>query len=97
MVKKVIWSPRAIASFDTIIKYLQKEWTEKEIIKLVTSTQKVLLKIASGSITFRTSSKQGIHEVLITKHNLLIYRIKKNQIELLVFYDTRRHPKKRRF
>ncbi len=97
MAKKIIWSTRAIASFDRIIKYLEKDWTEKEIEKLILKTQKALQQIESGSINFKSSGKKNIHEVLITKHNLLIYRIKKNQIDLLVFYDTRQHPKKKSF
>lgn len=97
MAKKIIWSTKADHSFDRIIKYLQKEWTQKEIEKLILNTQKVLRQIESGSIKFKSSGKKDIHEVLVTKHNLLIYRIKKNQIELLVFYDTRQHPKKKKF
>lgn len=97
MAKKIIWSTKAIASFDRIIKYLEKKWTRKEIEKLISNTQKVLQQIESGSIKFKSSGKKNIHEVLITKHNLLIYRLKKGQIDLLVFYDTRQHPKKKRF
>jgi plasmid stabilization system protein ParE len=97
MAKKIIWSTRATTSFDKIIKYLEKEWTKKEIGKLVSNTQKVLQQIESESIKFRTSGKKDIHEVLVTKHNLLIYRIKKNRIDLLIFYDTRQHPKKKKF
>jgi plasmid stabilization system protein ParE len=97
MAKKIIWSSRAISSFDKIINYLEKEWTQREIAKLVSNTQKVLEQIESGSIKFKSSGRRDIHEVLITKHNLLIYRLKKNQIDLLVFYDTRQHPKKKKF
>lgn len=97
MAKEIIWSLRATTSFDRIINYLEKEWTKKEIEKLISNTKKVLQQIESESIKFRSSGKKDIHEVLITKHNLLIYRIKKNQIDLLVFYDTRRHPKKKKF
>ena len=97
MAKKIIWSTRAVNSFDKIIKYLEKNWTKKEIEKLILTTQKVLQQIESESIKFKSSGKKDIHEVLITKHNLLIYRLKKNQIDLLVFYDTRQHPKKKKF
>jgi len=95
MAKKIIWSTRAIASFDKIIAYLEKHWTPREIEKLILRTQKVLQQIESESIKFKSSGKMNIHEVLVTKHNLLIYRQKKNQIELIVFYDTRQHPKKK--
>jgi len=95
MAKKVIWSTRATASFDKIITYLEKNWTRKEIEKLISNTQKVLQQIESGSVKLKGSGKKDVHEVLITKHNLLIYRLKRNQIDLLVFYDTRQHPKKK--
>ena len=41
--------------------------------------------------------KQNIHEVLITKHNLLLYQINETElkVELLAFFDTRQHPKKK--
>ena len=97
MAKKIIWSSKALASFDRIIKHLEKDWTAKEIEKLILNTKKVLQQIESGSVKFRSSGKRDIHEVLVTKHNLLIYRLKKNQIDLLVFYDTRQHPKKKKF
>ena len=97
MAKKIIWSLKAIASFDKIVIYLEKNWTAREIEKLVSNTQKTLQQIESEAIKFRSSGKKNIHEVLITKHNLLIYRVKKNQIDLIVFYDTRQDPKKKRF
>jgi len=97
MAKKVIWSSRAIASFDKIIDYLEKEWTEKDVRNFIFKTQKTITQIESDTILFRTSGKRNIHEVLVSKHNLLLYRIRKNHIDLLVFYDTRRHPKKKKF
>ncbi len=95
MAKEVIWSKRAILSFDRIIDYLKIKWTEKKINALVFSTNKVIGQITSGTVQFRQSSKLNIHEVLVTKHNLLIYHITDNQIQLLVFYDTRQHPKRK--
>jgi hypothetical protein len=37
----------------------------------------------------------GIYEALITKHNLLLFRIEGNRIELLTFFDTRQNPNKK--
>lgn len=45
MAKKIIWSARAIAGFDKIIRYLEKEWTKKEIEKLLINTQKFYDKL----------------------------------------------------
>ncbi len=66
MAKKIIWSTRASLSFDKIIAYLEKEWSVKEIQKLIINTEKVLQQIESESIKFRSSGKKDIHEVLVT-------------------------------
>jgi hypothetical protein len=63
---------------------------------LISNTENVPKQIESGTVNFKSSGKKGIHQVLITKHNLLIYRLNKDRIELLVFYDTRQHPKKKK-
>jgi len=97
MVKKVVWSFRAKSSFDRVIAYLQKNWTEREIVKFVNQTTKTIDLIQSGVVTHRSSGKKQIYEVLVTKHNLLIYRVSKFKYELLVFYDTRQHPKKKKY
>lgn len=96
MAKKVIWSKRAITSFDRVIAYLKEDWTEKEILKFVNQTNKILGLIQSDFVKFKRSGKVDLYEVLITKHNLLIYRDNSDRIELLVFYDTRQNPKKKK-
>jgi len=42
---------------------------------------------------FRRSAKMDIYEALITKPNLLLYKVTGNRIELLTFFDTRQRPK----
>lgn len=93
--KVIIWSLRATKSFERIIDYLKHNWTDKEIEKFIKATNSVLQKLENNQVHFRSSGKRQVHEVLITKHNLLIYRIHKTEIQLLVFFDTRQHPKKK--
>jgi plasmid stabilization system protein ParE len=95
MEKEVIWSKRAVKSYNKILKYLEENWNEKQIDSFIFKTEKTLLQIASNTIKFRSAGKFEVHEVLVTKHNLLIYRIKNKKIELVSFYDTRQHPKKK--
>ena len=83
-------------SFDRVIAYLKEDWTEKEILKFVNQTNKILGLIQSDFVKFKRSGKVDLYEVLITKHNLLIYRDNSDRIELLVFYDTRQNPKKKK-
>jgi len=95
MGKEIIWSARAIESFNRVIEYLETNWTEKQINSFVEKTEHTLRIIGSGKVKFKSSKKKNIFEVLVTKHNLLLYRDKKNKVELILFYDTRQHPKKK--
>lgn len=65
MAKKIIWSKRAISSFDRVIDYLQEDWTEKEILKFINQTNKILGLIQSDFVKFKRSGKVDVYEVLI--------------------------------
>jgi plasmid stabilization system protein ParE len=97
MAYKVIWSPKAEKTFDIVIDYLQRNWTNKQIKTFITETQWVLRMLTKNPYMFRGSEKENIHETLITKHNLVLYQInnKEKKVELLSFFDTRKDPKKK--
>lgn len=39
---KIVWSPKSEQTFDKIISYLAKNWTEKEIKHLTLETERVI-------------------------------------------------------
>ena len=92
---QIIWLPKAEIRYQEIIEYLEYNWNDKVIEKFIAQTEKVLSQIKQRPTLFRRSAKMNIHEVLITKHNLLIYRINGSKIELFTFFDTRQEPKKK--
>jgi plasmid stabilization system protein ParE len=97
MAYKVIWSPQAELTFENVITYLTENWTNKQIENLLVRTNKLINLISKNPFLFKGSVKQNMHEVLITKHNLLLYQINETElkVELLAFFDTRQHPKKK--
>jgi plasmid stabilization system protein ParE len=97
MAYKVIWSPQAEITFENVITFLSENWTNKQIENLLARTNKLINLISKNPFLFKGSEKQNIHEVLITKHNLLLYQINETElkVELLAFFDTRHHPKKK--
>ncbi|CAN5364102.1 hypothetical protein BH10BAC1_BH10BAC1_03020 [soil metagenome] len=95
MAKEVKWTSEAQDTFDKIIAYLEVKWTDKEVSNFINSTNKIIFYISENSQMFRESKKQNIREAVVTKHNLLLYRIKPKHIELLTFWDTRKNPKKK--
>ncbi len=95
MVKEIRWTKEALDTFENVISYLDKNWTEKEILNFIISSNKVIDFIAEYPNMFRKTTKQNVREALITPHNLLIYKIYPHHIDLLVFWDTRKNPKKK--
>jgi plasmid stabilization system protein ParE len=41
MAYQIIWLPKAEHRFDEFILYLQKNWTEKEVIKFIERTEQL--------------------------------------------------------
>lgn len=98
MAYKVTWSPKAVKTFNNVINYLEKNWTEKEIRNFVRLTDKVAHIISKSPYLFRSSEKNNVFEVLVTKHNLLLYQVNEEskKVQLLAFFDTRQDPKKKK-
>ena len=98
MVYKIVWTPLATETFDHVIDYLENRWIKKEINHFISRTEEIISILKLNPYAFRKSLKANIHEVLITKHILLLYQINtnKNMFELLTFFDTRQHPKKKK-
>ncbi|HLG35761.1 MAG TPA: type II toxin-antitoxin system RelE/ParE family toxin [Bacteroidia bacterium] len=95
MALSITWTEEAERTFAVIIKYLLEHWTEKEVRHFISETNRVIAHITVTPRMFRRSARKNIHEGLITRHCLLIYRVRKNKIELLSFFDTRQNPKKK--
>ncbi len=97
MAKEIRWTEESIKTFNSVIEYLQKEWTEKEIENFVKATDRVISYISDNPQMFRKTNKKNVHEALVTPHNLLIYKIYSSHIDLITFWDTRQHPYKKKF
>ena len=95
MGKEVRWTPESIESFNRIIEYLQSDWTEREIENFVKATDDVIDYISEHPNMFRGTNKKNVREALVTPHNFLIYKIKSTHIDLILFWDTRQHPRKK--
>ena len=94
---EIIWLPQAEADFDKILLYLDQNWGAKVVDEFILKFERIIKLIILKPRMFRHSSKMDVHQVLITKHNLLFYRIIENKVELLTFFNTRQNPIKKPF
>lgn len=94
---KVSWTPKARFTYFRVLEYLDEAWTIREIQNFVDRTEKTLSQIVKTPEMFEASrKKKNVRKGLITKHNTLYYRIRirKQEIELITFWDNRQNPKK---
>ncbi|GAB1447807.1 hypothetical protein MASR2M44_08060 [Bacteroidota bacterium] len=97
MTRPVFWTPEAEATFENVINYLERKWIEPEVINFIEATERVIGYISSHPRMFRKTNKRNVHEALVTPHNLLIYKVYPSRIDLLTFWDTRQHPRRKRY
>jgi len=96
MALKIYWTKRADQKFTQITEYLVKEWGES-VAKAFTKKVYDFLDILSefpeiGTVEHKEKDIRGF---TIIKQVNLFYRISRDRIILLNFFDNRQHPKKK--
>ncbi|HCQ29045.1 MAG TPA: hypothetical protein DIU39_02090 [Flavobacteriales bacterium] len=94
---KVLWTNNAIKELKTIIKYLEINWTRKELTAFSTKLDHTIEIISKSPEIFPASfEKKEVRKAVIDKNNNLYYRIKNNTIEILSVFSNVQNPKKKK-
>ncbi|MBB5332567.1 type II toxin-antitoxin system RelE/ParE family toxin [Chryseobacterium koreense] len=78
------------------IAYLEQNFTENEIIKLVRKIESITELISQNPNLFPKSEIIDVHKAVILKYNSRYYRVKNENVEILSFFSNRQSPKKRK-
>jgi len=100
MAYKIIWSPEAVETFDDIIDYLSRMFTQKEVAKFVRIVNRRLLLLQQIPQSFRTTARTSRkRRTVLHKRAILFYTVRerKREVELLFFFNTRQNPTKTNF
>ena len=94
---KILWTNNALNELEKTIKYLEENWTEKELKTLALRLENILILILENPHLFQSSGiKKDLRRVVILKHNTLYYRLKEDKIEIISFFSNRQNPNKRK-
>ena len=94
---QVFLSPLAEFKIQTILDYLESEWTaqvrETFLKQLIQSLNHISTYPYSSS---QTEEFPGVYKCVVNKHNSLFYRIKadKDEVEVITVIDNRQNPQK---
>ncbi len=95
MAIRIVWTPQAEKGLDTVLEYLEEEWTINEILNLEQNLKDLLDRISKyPKICPQTSKFQNVHKGLVDKNNYIVYRIQpqKQLIEIINFRGTKQKP-----
>ena len=92
---QVIWTPEAEATFNQNIAYLQQEWNDKVIERFIDKTDKLIILISEQPLLFPFAhKKKSIRKCLVVKQVSLYYRVQKDTVYLITFWNNYQHPHK---
>jgi plasmid stabilization system protein ParE len=90
MEKKISWTLQARSNIKGIINYLETEWSNRIAESFYDETSdRLQLIIAYPDIGIQSLTRPAWRKILITKHNILVYRIDSDIITVLNIIDTR--------
>ena len=91
---KVTISKRAENNIEVLYEYLNDNWPDKVRIDFIKSLKKEVDYLRVNSyINQKSDLKRGIRRSIITKHNILYYRILDEEVEIITIQDSRMNPK----
>ncbi|WP_326982500.1 type II toxin-antitoxin system RelE/ParE family toxin [Chryseobacterium sp. MYb264] len=93
----IFWTPNALSELEQTIEYLQNNFTDKEIKKLVHKLESITEIISKNPNIFPKSEDKNIHKAVILEFNTMYYRVRKENIEILSFFSNRQSPQKKKF
>jgi hypothetical protein len=78
----------------TGIDYLEKNWSENEIIQFYERLEASLHLISTNPNTFKVSlRKPNTHEFLLASHTTLFYEFNESYVYVLALWQNRKDPK----
>lgn len=92
----VSWTPNALSELKKTIQYLENNFSDREIKKLIRKVESFIEIISQNPQIFPKSSNKNVHKAVILKFNTMYYRVNRNQIEILSFFSNRQSPDKRK-
>ena len=95
MVVQIEWSEKAEDTFDSIIAYLEKDFTQREVTNFVNRVyEKLELLQSFPKIGVPNTRKKNTYRTLVHKKITLVYHYKpiKKEIVLITFWNNLQNP-----
>jgi plasmid stabilization system protein ParE len=97
MALNIVWTDRSLSNLNNIKRYLNKNWSEREL--------RIFLKALDEKLTFITiqpeafplsSYRKDVRKAVLTKEVSIFYSIKSDYIRTITLWDNRQNPARMR-
>jgi len=94
MKREIKLSKRTIRKLDSLLIYLEEEWSTKVKHEFVLKLDKSLKQIQKLPDSFPESEKiRGLRKCVLTKQTTLFYKYSETTIDVITIFDNRQNPK----
>lgn len=94
MKREIRLSKRAMRKLDSLLVYLDEEWSTKVKKEFVLKLDKSLKQIQKRPDSFSESEKiRGLRKCVVTKQTTLFYKYSETTIDVITIFDNRQNPK----
>jgi plasmid stabilization system protein ParE len=94
----ILWSKEAEITFENNLDYLEKEWNARTILQFINRTDDILNKISHNPKLFPQYRKRdNIHKCVITHQISVYYKVNRDSITLITFWNSYQDYKKMKF
>jgi len=95
--RKIVISPEAKEDIENILSYLNKNWGNSIVQEFLQklNTFYYIVSVNPRLFGFYNKSK-NIRKYLISRQNIVYYRINNNEVQIITIFDTRQNPSKLR-
>lgn len=91
---KIRLSRRAMKKLDTLLAYLEDEWSAKVKQEFVLKLDKSLNQLQKLPDSSPESEKiKGLRKCVVTKQTTIFYKYSKTTIDVVTIFDNRQNPK----
>ncbi|TVR37765.1 MAG: type II toxin-antitoxin system RelE/ParE family toxin [Cryomorphaceae bacterium] len=91
--KTVSFSESAKQDLEFLLSYLEETWSVRVKYAFIDELDLALQTMAAFPDSFPSSAfKRGVRKCVVSKQTTLYYRTKKNEIEVIAIFDSRRDP-----
>jgi len=90
----VVWTDVAQKTHQNNLDYLLQEWPNQVLINYIDELDQVIVRISNNPYLFPIyNRKKKIHKCVLNRNLSLYYQVLKDDVILLLFWNTQQNPK----